>query len=64
MMSRLLSLDVPPGAAALIIVFLLATVLLLANSALLPYGDDRKERTKRPVWPGSHVRSLQRWISS
>jgi hypothetical protein len=30
-------------------------VLLLANSALLPYGDDRKERAKRSVWPGSHV---------
>ena len=31
---------------------------MLANSALLPYGDDRKERTKRSVWPGSHVLRL------
>jgi predicted MFS family arabinose efflux permease len=54
-MSGLLSLDVTPWAAALTIVFLLATVLLLANSALLPYGDGRKERTKMSVWPGSHI---------
>ena len=30
-------------------------VLLLANSALLSYGDDRKERTMRSVWSTSHV---------
>jgi len=44
-MSGLLSLNVPSEVAALIIVFLLAMVLMLANPALLPYGDDRKEQT-------------------
>jgi MFS family permease len=54
-MSGLLSLNVPSEVAALIIVFLLAMVLMLANPALLPYGDDRKEQTKRSVRPGSHL---------
>jgi sugar phosphate permease len=29
--------------------------LLLANSALLPYGDDKQERSRRFVWPGNYV---------
>ena len=55
LMSGLLSLNTSPGAAALIIVFLLSILLLLANSALLPYGDYKQERTKGFVWPGNYV---------
>jgi fucose permease len=54
-MSGLLWLNTPVGAAALIVVFLLSILLLLANSALLPYGDDQQERTKRFIWPGNYV---------
>jgi hypothetical protein len=46
-MSGVLWLNTPVGAAALIIVSLLSVLLLLANPALLPYGDDQQERTKR-----------------
>ena len=54
-MSGLLWINVPVGAAALIIVLLLSILLLLANSDLLPYGDDQQERTKGFVWPRSYV---------
>jgi MFS family permease len=40
-MSGLLWLNTPAGAAALIVVFLLSILLLLANPALLPYGVPR-----------------------
>ena len=53
-MSGLLWLNTSAGAAALI-VFLLSTLLLLANPALLPYGDDQQERTERFIWPGNYV---------
>jgi hypothetical protein len=32
-----------------------AFLLLLADSALLPYGDDRQEQIIGLTWPGSHV---------
>jgi predicted MFS family arabinose efflux permease len=54
-MSGLLWLNTPLGAAACIIVSLLSLLLLLANSALLPYGDDKQERTKGFVWPRNYV---------
>jgi MFS family permease len=54
-MSGLLWLNTPVEAAALIIVLLLSVILLLANSALLPYGDDKQERTTGFVWPSSYV---------
>ncbi len=54
-MSGLLWLNTPIGVAALIIVLLLCVLLLLANSALLPYGDDKRERTTGFVWPGGYV---------
>jgi MFS family permease len=54
-MSGLLWLNTPNGAAALIIVLLLSVLLLLANPALLPYGDDKQERTTGFVWPSSYV---------
>jgi hypothetical protein len=54
-MSGLLWLNTPASAAALIIVFLLSILLLLANSALLPYGGDRQERTKRFIWLDNYV---------
>jgi MFS family permease len=55
LMSGLLWLNTPAGVAALIIVSLLSVLLLLANSALLPYGDDQQERTKGFVWPRNYV---------
>ena len=55
LMSGLLWLNTPAGAAALMIVFLLAILLLLADSALLPYGDDRQERTTGFVRPSNYV---------
>ena len=54
-MSGLLWLNMPVGAAALIIVFLLSILLLLANPALLPYGGNQQERTKGFVWPRNYV---------
>jgi fucose permease len=54
-MSGLLWLNTPVGEAALIIVFLLSILLFLANPALLPYGDDQQERTKRFIWPRNYV---------
>jgi MFS family permease len=54
-MSGLLWLNTPAGAAALIIVFLLSILLLLAHPALLPYGDHQQERTKRFIWPDNYV---------
>jgi fucose permease len=54
-MSGLLWLNTPAGAAALIIVFLLSILLLLAHPGLLPYGDDQQERTKRFIWPDNYV---------
>jgi len=55
-MSGLLWLNTPAGAAAFIIVFLLSILLLLANPALLPYGDDQQERPKRRfTWPDNYV---------
>ncbi|MGB8535547.1 MAG: MFS transporter [Acidobacteriaceae bacterium] len=54
-MSGLLWLNTPAGAAALIIIFLLFLLLLLANPALLPYGDVQQERTKRFTWPDNYV---------
>jgi fucose permease len=54
-MSGLLWLNTPAGAAALLIVFLLSILLLLARPALLPYGDDQHERTKRFIWPDKYV---------
>jgi MFS family permease len=53
--SGLLWLNAPPGAAALIMVFLLSVLLLLANPALLPYGDDQPERTKRLIRPNNYI---------
>jgi MFS family permease len=53
--SGLLWLNTPAGAAALIMVFLLSILLVFANPALLPYGDDQQERTKRFVWPRNYV---------
>jgi MFS family permease len=55
LMSGLLWSNTSPGAAALIIVSLLSVLLLLANSALLPYGDDKQERIRGFVWPGNYV---------
>jgi MFS family permease len=55
LMSGLLWLNTPPGAAASIIVFLLTTLLLFANPALLPYGDDQPERTKMLVRPNRYI---------
>lgn len=54
-MSGLLWLTTPAGAAALIIVFLLSILLLLAHPGLLPYGDHQQERTKRFIWPDNYV---------
>ena len=54
-MSGLLWLNTPAGAAALIIVFLLSVLLSLAHPALLPYGDHQQERTKRFIWPDNYV---------
>ena len=56
--SGLLWLNTPGGAAALIMVFLLSILLLFANPALLPYGDVQQEEAKRFIWPGSYVLSL------
>jgi MFS family permease len=53
--SALLWLNTAAGAASLIMVFLLSIILLFANPALLPYGDDQQERTKRFMWPGNYV---------
>jgi fucose permease len=55
LMSGLLWSNTSPRAAVLIIIFLLSVLLLLANSALLPYGDDKQERTRGFVWPGNFV---------
>jgi MFS family permease len=55
LMSGLLWLNTPAGAAALIIVAVLSMLLLLANSALLPYGDDQREKTKGFAWPPKYV---------
>jgi predicted MFS family arabinose efflux permease len=55
LMSGLLWSNTSPRAAVLIIIFLLSVLLLLANSALLPYGDDKQERTRGLVWPGNSV---------
>jgi len=55
LMSGLLWLNTPAGAAALIIVGLLCALLLLAKSALLPYGDDQQERTEGFAWPRKYV---------
>jgi MFS family permease len=54
-MSGLLWLNTPVGAAALIIVLLLSVLLMVANSALLPYGDDKPHRTTGFVRPTSYV---------
>jgi MFS family permease len=54
-MSGLLWLNSPSGVAVLIIVFLLSIQLLLANPALLPYGDDQQVRSTGFVWPRSYV---------
>jgi predicted MFS family arabinose efflux permease len=53
--SGLLWLNTPAGWAALIMVFLLSILLLFASPALLPYGDDQQERTKRFIRPGNYV---------
>ena len=53
--SGLLWLNTPAGAAALIMVFLLSILLLFASPALLPYGDDQQERTKRFIRPRNYV---------
>jgi MFS family permease len=55
LMSGLLWLNTPAGAAALIIVSLLSVLLSLANSALVPYGDHQQERTTGFVWPRNYV---------
>ena len=55
LMSGLLWSNTSPRAAVLIIIFLLSVLLLLANSALLPYGDDKQEKTRGFVWPGNFV---------
>jgi MFS family permease len=55
LMSGLLWLNTPAGAAALIIVSTLSVLLMLANSALLPYGDDRQESPKGFAWPRNYV---------
>jgi fucose permease len=54
-MSGLLWLNTPAGLAAPIIILLLFILLWLANPALLPYGDDQQERTKRFIWPDRYV---------
>jgi MFS family permease len=54
-MSGLLWLNTPIGAAALIIVLLLSVLLLIANSALLSYGDDKPQRSTGFVWPAGYV---------
>jgi fucose permease len=41
--------------AALIIVLLLSVLLLVANPALLPYGDDKPQKTTGFVWPTGYV---------
>ena len=53
-----------PGAAALIIVFLLATVLLLANSALLPMATAERSEQRCPSGQAATSYSLRRWLSS
>jgi predicted MFS family arabinose efflux permease len=55
LISGLLWLNTRPGAAALIMVFLLCILLLFANPSLLPYGDDQPGRTKRFIRPGNYV---------
>jgi predicted MFS family arabinose efflux permease len=58
-MSGLLWLNTPVGAAACIIVSLLSLLLLLTNSALLPYGDDNQGRANGFIRPCNYVLSLQ-----
>jgi MFS family permease len=53
--SGLLWLNTPPGAAALIMAFLLTILLLLANPGLLTYGDDQPARTKRFIRPNNYI---------
>jgi predicted MFS family arabinose efflux permease len=56
MMSGLLWLNTPAGVGALLIVLLLFALLLLANGALLPYGDHHPQHaTKHFVWPHNYV---------
>lgn len=55
LMSGLLWVNTSPRSAILIIIFLLSALLLLANSALLPYGDDEQGRTGGFVWPRNYV---------
>lgn len=55
MISGLLWLNTLPGAAALIMAFLLTILLLLANPGLLTYGDDQPARTKRLIWPNNYI---------
>jgi MFS family permease len=53
--SGLLWLNTGAGTAALLMVFLLSILLLFASPALLPYGDDQQERTKRFIRPPNYV---------
>jgi predicted MFS family arabinose efflux permease len=55
LMSGLLYWNAQPTTAALITVALLALLLLLANPALLPYGDDQNNSAKGFAWPGKPV---------
>lgn len=55
MMSGLLWLNTSAGVGALMIVVLLSGLLLLANGALLPYGDHHQHATKHFVWPHKYV---------
>lgn len=64
MMSELLSLDVPPGAAALIIVFLLATVLLLATRRCFPMATTERSEQRCPSGQAATPCSMRRWLSS
>jgi predicted MFS family arabinose efflux permease len=64
MMSELLSLDVPPGAAALIIVFLLATVLLLATRRCFPMATTERSEQRCPSGQAATSCSMRRWLSS
>src|SRR5271156_864548 len=55
LMSGLLWLNTPAGVAALIIAAVLCALLLLANSALLPYGEEQHSESTGFTWPGHYV---------
>jgi fucose permease len=58
LMSGLLWLNTPPVLSALIVVSLLSVLLLLANPALLSYGDDQHggpKGIKSLAWPREYV---------